>query len=212
MLFRAISIYKKLTPCFPKSERKNLFAVCKLLARANRSVQKLAFGGVCVLPREKKWELLSGEFADLPERIYFRECSEAELARLTDAQKAIYPCIFFGSHDGFARERHIEALFALGVPDFALPYVVKSGGDYVREIVQTLYRLLGGEELERYRKFCRINIKNVQSCHSRMMSYWWEYYRGACPCYDDYVGKVLFAKCFGFRKTGQKYISVYNTE
>lgn len=210
--FRAVSIYKSLAPCFPKSERKNLFAVCRLIAASGENARKLAFGGVSFLPRAKSWELLCGESVTLPERIYFCECPPSAIARLTGAQKAICHCIFSRSHDGFARERHIEALFALGVPDFALPYVVESGGDYVLEIVQTLYRLLQGEDLERYRKFCRINIKNVQSCHSRMISYRREYYMDICPCYGSYVGKALFEKCFGFYKTGQKYISVYNTE
>ena len=206
MLFRAYTIYKSLEGAFPKSEGKNLFAVCSLIASSTVSTRKLAFGGISFAPRTKKWEILSGERVELPERVYLSECTEKTLARLTDTQKAIYHCIFLRSHDGYARERSLKALFALGVPDFALPYIVESAGDYVLEIVQTLYRLLCGENLERYREFCGRNIKNVQSCHSRMMSYWWEYYRDICPDYGSYAGKALFEECFGFYKTGQKEI------
>jgi hypothetical protein len=204
-----ISVYKSLEVCFPESEREDLFDVCALIAKSTGRTRKLPFGGISFAPRAKKWELLSGERVELPQRIYLSECTEKKLASLTDTQKAIYHCIFSKSHDGFARERHIEALFALGVPDFALPYIVESGGDYVLEIVQTLYRLIPSENIERYRKFCGRNIKNVQSCHSRMMSYRQEYYMDICPDYGSYVGNVLFSKCFGFRKTGQKEICIY---
>ncbi|MBQ8448872.1 MAG: hypothetical protein IJX27_08105 [Clostridia bacterium] len=206
MLFRAYTIYKSLEGAFPKSEGKNLFAVCSLIASSTVSTRKLPFGVVCTLPRVKSFALPNGESVTIPERIYFREAAEEGLASLTAEQKAIYHCIFSRSHDGYARERSLKALFALGVPDFALPYIVESAGDYVLEIVQTLYRLLCGENLERYREFCGRNIKNVQSCHSRMMSYWWEYYRDICPDYGSYAGKALFEECFGFYKTGQKEI------
>ena len=206
MLFRAYTIYKSLEGAFPKSEGKNLFAVCSLIASSTVSTRKLAFGVVYTLPRVKSFALPNGESVTIPERIYFREAAEEGLASLTAEQKAIYHCIFLRSHDGYARERSLKALFALGVPDFALPYIVESAGDYVLEIVQTLYRLLCGENLERYREFCGRNIKNVQSCHSRMMSYWWEYYRDICPDYGSYAGKALFEECFGFYKTGQKEI------
>ncbi|MBQ9746279.1 MAG: hypothetical protein IJW21_05605 [Clostridia bacterium] len=207
-LFRATAIYKKLKSGFPRSEGKNLFAVCKLLARG-KAPRALAFGGVCEDTRARKWELLCGEYVQVPYRIYFSECTEEQLCRLGSAQRAIYHCIFSRSHDGFVRERHLKELFAAGVPDFALPYVVKSGEDYVVEILQTVYSLFAGKDLADLRKFCGRNIKNVQTCHSRMMSYRQEYYRDICPIYGDYVGKALFEECFGFFKTGQRVIKIY---
>ena len=206
MLFRAYAIYKSLEGAFPKSEGKNLFAVCKLLARKNARTRKLAFGGACTLPRAKSFALPNGESVTVPERIYFREAAEERLASLTAEQKAIYHCIFSRSHDGYARERHVRALSAENIPDFALPYIVYSGGDYVMEIVAAALALARGEERARLRGFCALNIKNVQSCHSRMMSYYREYYRDICPDYGSYAGKALFEECFGFYKTGQKEI------
>lgn len=206
MLFRAYTIYKSLEGAFPKSEGKNLFAVCSLIASSTVSTRKLPFGGISFAPRTKNWEILSGERVELPERVYLSECTEKTLARLTDTQKAIYHCIFSRSHDGFARERSLKALSAENIPDFALPYIVYSGGDYVMEIVEAALALARGEERARLRGFCALNIKNVQFCHSRMMSYWWEYYRDICPDYGSYAGKALFEECFGFYKTGQKEI------
>lgn len=151
------------------------------------------------------WQLPSGECITLPYRVLFGDQLRPG-TRLTPRQQIIWHCIGSRSHDGYVRQRHIEALLATDLPEWALPYVIKICDEYVIEILRIVYKSLSQRDCTAYKRICALNFDYIKLGHSRMISYWNEYYRWDCYQYSDYVGKKLYRECFGFSKTGQKAI------
>lgn len=151
-----------------------------------------------------RFTLPTGEEVHLPDRIY-PASDELALSTLTDAQKLVYHCLFSRSYDGYRREAHLRALLAGELPDFCLPFILLASGDYVREILEVLYTGLCGRDNRRMREFCHQNMQTFLYLQARMLSYWSLYYRwirspasGRWQETTDYVGKRLFAECFGY--------------
>ena len=90
--------------------------------------------------------------------------------------------------------------------EWVKPYIISSAGEYVVEILDTLYNNISEEEIPEHRAFCKLNFENTRYLHARMISYWAEFYRLDCYYYKDYIGKRLFSEVFGMRKSGQKVI------
>lgn len=169
------------------------------------SLISTAYSGVIFSTEQTEWTLLSGERIKIPYRVYLREDPKVTEG-LTPTQKAIYYCIYSRSNDGYVREKCIKALLETDTPQWALPYVIKVCDEYVVEILQTVYAVLKKQNCEKYRSICMLNLDNIRYGHSRMISYWNEYYRGDCYRYQNYIGKKLYRDCFGYAKTGQKNI------
>ena len=192
--------FSQLAKAFPKEYAADVEAVCHAL-----TVTSKAYGGALYSNEATDWKLTTGERITIPYRVYVSD-RLAILNRLTERQTLIYHCIFSRSYDGYVREKHIQALLDLDTPEWAMPFVIKICDEYVKEILETVYQKLQGKNCEGYKSLCRLNFDYIQRGHTRMISYWNEFYRWDCYRYSDYIGKKLYSECFGYRKTGQKNI------
>lgn len=197
--FRSIPI-KSMTECiiraFPLYLRNDVKLICK----------NLNFSEYFYHYDSTEWVLSSGEVITMPYRIVLKDEYRGDLRSLTKTQKAIYHCIMSRSSDGYVREKHIKALLNSDTPEWAMPYVIKVCDEYVVEILQTVYSSLITRDCTKYRQLCALNLEYIKRAHTRMVSYWNEFYRWDCYRYDNYIGKKLYRYCFGYGKTGQKAI------
>ncbi len=152
------------------------------------------------------WTLPSGERIELPYRIFIDEAAEKAKEKLTERQRLIYHAIFSRSYDGYTREKHISALLASEIPAWVMPYIIEVCGEYIKEILDSVYTALNGRDTLPYRSLCALNWEHVKQLHAKMINYWSLFHRHECYRYKDYIGKRLFKECFGYRKTGQKTI------
>lgn len=190
----------QLLKAFPKEFAADVEAVCDLL-----TINSNAYNGNLYSEEKTEWRLLSGEKIEIPYRIYMSD----QLVfpnKLTLRQELIYHCIFSRSYDGYLRQKHLEALLDSDPPEWAMPYIIKLCDEYVKEILETVYQKLQGKNCEKYKALCEINFDYFRLGHCRMISYWNEYYRYECYRYKEYIGKKLYAECFGYNKTGAKSI------
>ena len=194
------ALFLRLSKAFPKELASDVEAVCKLM-----STNSNTFDDALICNENTEWKLPSEEMIRIPYRIYVDD-DIIFSNRMTERQKLIYHCIFSRSFNGYVRQKHIEALLALDLPDWAIPYVIKICDEYVKEILEVVYHKLQGRNNERYKALCALNFDYFRLGHSRMISYWNEFYRYDCYRYDDYIGKKLYSECFGYNKTGQKSI------
>lgn len=149
--------------------------------------------------------LLSGEKITLPYRIYLSDDLSFS-NKMTERQEMIYHCICSRNHNGYVRQKHIEALLDSDPPEWVLPYIIKICDEYIKEILEAVYLRLKDKNCEKYKALCQLNFDTFKRGHSRMISYWNEFYRYECYRYNDYIGKKLYRECFGYNKTGQKSI------
>lgn len=193
-------LIKHLSKAFPPHLSADVKAVCNALLHTNEPR-----GYVFYYDHTSTWQLSSGDQITVPYRLYIRD----ELAfpdKLTAEQQVIYHCICSRSYDGYVRQRHIEALLATDLPEWALPYVIKICDEYVIEILRIVYASLSQRDCTAYKRICALNFDYIKLGHSRMISYWNEFYRWDYYRYADYIGKKLYRECFGYSKTGQKAI------
>lgn len=199
-------LIRQLLQAFPAHLSEDVKVVCNALLQVNEDR-----GYAFYYDHTSTWLLLSGERVTVPYRLYIRDELKT-LTRLTGEQQIIYHCICSRSYDGYARQRHIQALLAKELPEWALPYIIKICDEYVIEILQIVYKALSGRDCTAYKRICALNLDYVKLCHSRMISYWNEYYRYDCYKYKEYIGKKLYRECFGYGKTGQKSITFQEGE
>lgn len=192
--------FLRLSKAFPKEFALDVEVVCKAM-----STKSNAYSGALFCDENTEWNLPSGEKIKIPYRIYVGD-GLIFGDRMTERQKLIYHCIFSRSYNGYVRQKHIEALLASDLPDWAKPYVIKICDEYVKEILDVVYQKLQGRNNERYKAICTLNFDYFKLGHSRMISYWNEFYRYDYYRYDEYIGKKLYGECFGYNKTGQKSI------
>ena len=192
--------FSQLVKAFPKEYATDVEAVCHALTMTSK-----AYDGALYSNEVTDWQLTTGERITMPYRVYVSDRLAFQY-RLTQRQTLIYHCIFSRSYDGYVREKHIQALLDLDTPEWAMPFVIKICDEYVKEILETVYQKLQGKNCEAYKSLCRLNFDYIQRGHTRMISYWNEFYRWDCYRYSDYIGKKLYSECFGYRKTGQKNI------
>lgn len=196
-----------LTWAFPLECREDVRTVCSCLLDESCFHQKHLY-----CQEQTTWALSSGENVQIPYRISVSERTDGMEQKLTPRQQIVYHCIFSRSYDGYVREKHIKALLDRPLPEWALPYIIKICDEYVVEILQLVYEQLRNADLSPYRALCARNFEMVRLGHCRMISYWAEYYRSVWYRYCDYVGKKLYAECFGYRKTGQQTIQLDGKE
>ena len=196
------ALFLRLSKAFPEQCAADVAAVIEAL-HSIRPVKVTAF----YFDHTAKWQLPSGEQITLPYRI----CISDKLrhgCKLTAQQQIIWHCIGSRSVDGYVRQKHIEALLATDLPEWALPYIIKICDEYLVEILRIVYKSLSQRDCTAYKRICALNFDYIKLGHSRMISYWNEYYRYDYYKYSDYVGKKLYRECFGFSKTGQKHIQL----
>lgn len=191
---------RQLTECLIKAFPLYLRDDVKLVSK------HLNISGTDYYKDSTKWLLTSGEIITIPYRIYINEPKSEFEKALTQTQKVIYHCILSRNSDGYIREKHIKALLENDTPEWAMPYIIKICDEYVVEILQTVYDALSKRDCKKYREICALNFDYIKRAHTRMISYWNEFYRHDCYRYESYIGKKLYRDCFGYRKTGQKTI------
>lgn len=189
-----------LVKAFPKHLASDVKAVCNALRITDGKR-----GSVFYYDHTTEWKLTSGDRITIPYRIYISD----ELLfpmNMTAQQELIYHCICSRNHNGYIRQKHIEALLQSDPPEWAKPYIIKICDEYIVEILEAVYRTLKDRNCEEYKVLCALNINYIRLGHFRMISYWNEFYRWDCYRYNDYIGKKLYAECFGYHKTGQRSI------
>jgi hypothetical protein len=136
----------------------------------------------------------------IPDRIYSAEPSALALASLTGEQRTAISCWFTRHHDGYIRQRHLEAVIE-SEEAWVVPYVLRLVGEYVVEILEVidtrLRDLLDRSSLlrQRYADFVEANPAFIDLTRQRVVSYWNCYYRNRWPRalrlnpnYTDYPG------------------------
>ncbi len=133
----------------------------------------------------------------------------------TPNERLIYHCIFTRSCDGHVREKHLRAIMTEDYPEWCMPYILKLSSEYVVEILEVIYEFMYGKDNALFQVFCQNNPYLFRYYHSRMISYWNEFYRDRCYRYHNYVGYKLYKECFRFRrsneKIGENYMMCYRT-
>ena len=146
----------------------------------------------------------NGVVIKFPYRMYYVDVSSVISDKLNSQQKMILHCIYSRSCDGFVRQKHVQSLLLSDYDDWAIPYIVKLCDEYIMEILEMTYEILKHQETDQIKKFCLENVQSFSKSHSRMISYWNEFYRHRCYKFNDYVGKKLFAECFGYKRSMEK--------
>lgn len=137
--------------------------------------------------------LVNDDYIEIFSRVYFDEPGESKVNSLSENQKLILNCIYTRHDDGFIRQKHLKQL-AFSNDDFVIPYKVMLLGEYVIEIIGTLYEQLTDECINESAKFALKNEEFWICSQSRVASYWNEYYRRKYPDYSKYIGKKILSK------------------
>lgn len=141
---------------------------------------------------------MDGDTYVFPYRVYNEEIQSSSIKQWNDNKQAIFHCIFSRNSNGFVRQKHIQCLLGMDIPDLSIPYVLKVCDEYIIEILKIVYDYF---KLHDSRKIERISIQNkylMDKSYSRMVSYWNEYYRKQFPNFKNYIGYKLFTECLGF--------------
>lgn len=206
--FKRKEFIQRMYQAFPKEYRDDVNTVCKRII-----LHSVAWNGSLFTSENSAWHLPSGETVDFPYRLFISDRLMPSLTPLTPREELIYHCIFTRCHNGYVREKHVRAILDNDAPAWAMPYVIKLCDEYIVEILQTVYERLRDRDCRPYRELCALNFDTFRRGYSRMTAYWgeyyrWEYYRDGRCRFREYVGKKLYAECFGYRKTGQKSVIV----
>lgn len=154
--------------------------------------------GLC--SKEVRLLTWQGSEVALPYRVYFQAPAPGALQHLTDRQQQVLHCLYLRHHDGYLRQRHLEALFALSgsLPEeFTTPFTFSLLGEYVQEILEVLEQQLTPALVARYLELICANPLYWQQTQGRVASYWDVYYRirrRGAPRFQHYVGVRILAK------------------
>lgn len=148
----------------------------------------------------EEYLLLDDSRISFPDRICFADDKEAYDKLTTKEEKLIYHCIFTRSNNGYVREKHLRAILAEDFTEWCFPYILKLSSEYVVELLDIIYEAFKEKDNSLFQAFCMNNPYMFRYCHSRMVSYWNEYYRDFYPQYRKYVGCYLYRDCFGYKK------------
>lgn len=152
-----------------------------------------------VLP-EARWDWAGayvvdvvGERVVVPYRVYHPELTERGVAALGARERRILDCVYTRHHDGYVRQRHCERLL-VDTEAWAVPYVVRLVGEYVREILDAMVERLPERLPSVYGEFVARNPEFFGRTERRVVSYWSEYHRWRWPSFAAYPGYVLLER------------------
>lgn len=138
------------------------------------------------------------EYLVVPSRFYNEEPRAEEIRFLNERQQLLLHAFYTRHHDGYVRQRHLQA--AVGsVEPWVPPYVISLIGEYVLEIVESVASGLAelenpsSRQREVYGRFVDENPSFIDLIEARTASYWNEYYRSQFIRLADYPGRVLVA-------------------
>lgn len=145
-------------------------------------------------------QLLDGSVIEYPYRMYFVDDENLYHNLRSKEEQLIYHCIFTRSCNGYVREKHLKAILEEDFPEWCIPYILKLSSEYIVEIVELIYEFLKEKDNSMFQAVCQNNPYLFRYYHSRMISYWNEFYRDYCNQYHNYVGHKLYKECFGYQK------------
>jgi hypothetical protein len=185
---------ERIVKAFPSALENDVRAVASILPLSERTLH-LAHGNVrhidCLVTDFKPLILnVWKEEVCVPYRIYINEPMDDKTANLSERQQVILHCLYLRHHNGYIRQKHLEALKGRA-ETFICPFTVQLLGEYVVEILLVLENLIAPSVLGDYAQFLSANAFYWKQTQSRMVSYWNEYYRSESPSLSDYVGKRL---------------------
>jgi hypothetical protein len=192
----------QLAALFPSESPTDLEPVLDLLEQASLTRRATGAAVVPLVDEISAYTRLiawRGTKLALPYRIYLPEPLAPRVQRLTSRQRQLLHCFYLRHHDGFVRQRHLEALLQLsaGAPaDFAVPFLFSLVGEYVQEILAVLAQHLTSFLLASYVELIQENPLYWQKTRGRVATYWDSYYRRgrrATPRFRYYVGARLVA-------------------
>lgn len=141
---------------------------------------------------------MDGDVYIFPYRVYNEEIQNSSIKQWDANKQAIFHCIFSRNSNGFVRQKHIQGLLEMDIPDLSIPYILKICDEYIIEILKIVYDYLELHNNQKIKKICMQNKYLMDKSYSRMISYWNEYYREQFPNLKNYIGYKLFTKCLGF--------------
>ncbi len=137
---------------------------------------------------------------EIPYRMYLIDIDDSEYNSLNQTQKQILCCIYTRSCDGYIREKYLRKLLDMPFEQWAIPFIVKLCDEYVIEILEVIYDKLRERDNADIKDFCLKNKDSIRKSYSRMVSYWYVYYRKHEFDFKKYVGKSLFKEYLGCNK------------
>lgn len=141
---------------------------------------------------------VDGERVAIPARMYFAEPGPSAVAALSEVERTILGCVYTRHHDGWVRQRALQAVVD-SAEAWVVPFVVQLIGEYVIEILDDIWTALidvvvtDPSRQDRYRRFVEENPAAMALTSARVMSYWNCYYRHRFPDRTNYVGHRLIA-------------------
>jgi len=139
-------------------------------------------------PTGPRSAIVAGQELTIPYRIY--DDPPEPTFDLSPTQRLVLHCLFSRHHDGYLRQRHLEALLWSRQP-WVLPYLFLPLGEYVVEIVLLLRAALSDVDMYDFGPFVAENPELFAVTRQRAASYWAEYNRRKYPKLRDYPAMVL---------------------
>jgi len=131
---------------------------------------------------------VDGNTLIIPERIYYQNLDENELACLSTTQQQILDCFFTRHHNGYVRQEKLNRIFARGKIDtWVIPYLIKLLGEYIVEIIGDIYKNIDLIDEVGLKNFIKSNQSFILTTEGRIASYWGEYYQRDYKK-EEYVG------------------------
>ncbi len=130
-----------------------------------------------------------GEQLQLFSRQYLNK--KISFSKLTDIEATILHCIFTRHHDGYIRQKHLQALWQTSQPTIAVPFVIKLLGEYVLEILFDV-EIFFNKFSDVCYQFLLENPKFWATQKRRVVSYWNEYYRYGYN--ENIIGKRYYER------------------
>jgi hypothetical protein len=129
---------------------------------------------------------IGNEVLVIPYRVYYA-VEAISPANLTPIQQVVLNCLLTRHHDGFVRAKHLSRIISCK-ESWIPPFVIRLLGEYVVEILGTIYADLPSLDPVVYGQFLNENRPFWEITKQRVVSYWDCYYRRIWPRRKDYVG------------------------
>jgi len=188
-------IAKRLLSAFPDSLSDEVNAILVLITTTH---YPLSPDNICTV-------VISGEQIHIPYRIYFPEPDEILLNSLNDIELTILACIYSRHHDGLVRLKYLNRLLTVN-DAWVAPFVLQLTGEYVIEIIETVFQNIELLPLELYAKFIAENQPFIDVLKQKIISYWNCYFLYRAFYFKDYVGFKLADKLGMWKKGDIKHL------